>query len=184
MDITLILEWVVKIVFILLFMTGGFAYVTWLERKELARMQVRIGPNRAGYAGLLMPIADAVKLIFKEELIPDNADKLLFVIAPVITVIPSLIVTAVVPWGRSIDLFGRTVTLYLTDINVAVLYILSVTSISVYGITLAGWSSSNKYSMLGWFARNSSNDQLRAGFGTCHYGPGYDGALNEPGEYC
>ncbi len=149
MDAGLIIEWIAKAVFLVLFMTAGFAYTTLLERKVLARMQVRVGPNRAGPGGFLQPMADGVKLIFKEELIPAMADKLIFIIAPIITMIPALIITAVVPWGPTVDLFGRQVPLYVADINVGVLYIMAVTSISVYGITLAGWSSNNKYATLG-----------------------------------
>ncbi|MEA4909932.1 MAG: NADH-quinone oxidoreductase subunit NuoH [Chloroflexi bacterium] len=149
MDAALIWEWIIKSIFIILFMTAGFAYTTLYERKVLARIQIRLGPNRAGPQGLLQPIADAVKLIFKEELTPASADKLIFFLAPIITVIPSLIVTAVIPWGAQVVLFGRTITLSLSDVNVGVLYIMAVTSISVYGITLAGWSSNNKYAMLG-----------------------------------
>ncbi|NPV55210.1 MAG: NADH-quinone oxidoreductase subunit NuoH [Anaerolineae bacterium] len=149
MDLGMIIEWSVKALVIILTLTAGFAYTTLYERKLLARMQVRIGPNRAGPAGLLQPIADAVKLIFKEELIPAKADRFIFILAPIITVIPALIITAVVPWGRSITLFGREIPLYLADVNVGVLYIMAITSISVYGITLAGWSSNNKYATLG-----------------------------------
>jgi NADH-quinone oxidoreductase subunit H len=150
MEIGLILEWVVKSLIIILAMTGGFAYLTWMERKVLARMQVRYGPNRAGPFGLLQPVADGIKLIFKEELIPGKADKLMFVLAPVITVIPALIITAVVPWGDySFSIGNQQISLYLADVNIGILYILAVTSISVYGITLAGWASNNKYATMG-----------------------------------
>jgi len=149
MDAALIWEWIIKSVIVLLVMTLGFAYVTWYERKVLAHMQARIGPNRAGLFGLLQPIADAVKLIFKEELVPEKADKVIFVLAPIITVIPALIITAVVPWGPTVTIGGRQVALSVANINLGVLYILTVTSISVYGITLAGWSSNNKYATLG-----------------------------------
>jgi NADH-quinone oxidoreductase subunit H len=149
MSAALIWEWVIKSIIIILFMTGGFAYTTLYERKVLARMQVRIGPNRAGPMGILQPIADGIKLIFKEELVPASADKLIFVLAPIITVIPALIITAVIPWGPPVSIGGHTFNLYLTDLNVGVLYIMAVTSISVYGITLAGWSSNNKYASLG-----------------------------------
>jgi NADH-quinone oxidoreductase subunit H len=149
MDAGLIWEWVIKAVIILLTMTAGFAYVTLYERRLIAKFQVRVGPNRAGPAGLLQPVADGVKLIFKEELIPEKADKIIFILAPVLTVIPALIITGVVPWGETIRLFGRDISLHLADLNVGVLYLMAVTSISVYGITLAGWSSNNKYATLG-----------------------------------
>jgi len=149
MDSASIIEWVIKSLIIILGLTAGFAYVTYFERRILARIQVRIGPNRAGPFGLLQPIADAVKLIFKEELIPAKADKVIFILAPVITVFPALVITAVIPWGTSIHLFGRVIELNLVDINVGALYIMAIASISVYGISLAGWSSNNKYAMLG-----------------------------------
>lgn len=149
MDWSNVLEWVIKALVICLGMTLGFAYTTLYERKVLARMQVRVGPNRAGPAGLLQPIADAIKLIFKEELVPAKADKIIFLAAPIITVIPALIITAVVPWGPPVLMFGREVQLAMADINVGVLYLMAVTSISVYGIALAGWSSNNKYATLG-----------------------------------
>jgi NADH-quinone oxidoreductase subunit H len=171
MDLGSIVEWVVKSLIILLGMTGGFAYVTLYERKVLARMQARIGPNRAGPLGFLQPIADAVKLIFKEELIPARADKLIFIVAPIITVMPALVVTAVVPWGGDVTLFGRTIHLYLADINVAVLYILSVTSVSVYGITLAGWSSNNKYATLGGLRSTAQMISYELALGLAFIGP-------------
>jgi NADH-quinone oxidoreductase subunit H len=149
MTVGVIIEYIIKSGIILLGMTLGFAYVTYYERKALARMQSRIGPNRAGPWGIIQPIADGVKLIFKEELVPAKADKLLFLLAPVITVIPALIITAVVPWGRQINLFGREINLYLADVNVGILYLGAVASIAVYGIVLAGWSSNNKYALLG-----------------------------------
>ena len=145
----LYIEYVIKSGIILIGMTLGFAYVTYYERKALARMQSRIGPNRAGPWGIIQPMADAVKLIFKQEMVPAKADKLLFLLAPVITVIPALIITAVVPWGRSITLFGRQINLYLADVNVGILYLGAVASIAVYGIVMAGWSSNNKYAMMG-----------------------------------
>jgi len=148
-DFGLIIEWVVKGGLLTFFLVTGFAYTTFYERRLAAKIQVRIGPNRAGPGGFLQPLADGIKLFFKEELIPEQADKVIFVLAPVITVIPALVVMAVIPWGKTIQLFGREIFLGIADINVGVLYILSVASIAVYGITLAGWSSNNKYAMMG-----------------------------------
>jgi NADH-quinone oxidoreductase subunit H len=171
MTIWLVIEWFVKSLIIILGMTLGFAYVTLFERKVLARMQVRIGPNRAGPGGILQPIADALKLIMKEEITPLNADKLLFTLAPVITVIPALIITGVVPWGPPITLFGKEFSLGLTDINIGALYILTVTSISIYGITLAGWSSNNKYATLGGLRATAQMISYELALGLSFLGP-------------
>jgi NADH-quinone oxidoreductase subunit H len=149
MDWALILEWVIKSFILVMVLLTGFAYLTWYERKVLSRMQVRYGPNRAGKFGLLQPIADAVKLIFKEELIPHEAEKILFIVAPIVTVVPAVIITATVPWGPSFEAFGRTINLYIANVDVGVLYVTAIASIAVYGIVLAGWSSNNKYAMLG-----------------------------------
>ena len=148
-DWTLWVEWLVKSLVVIFGLLTGFAYLTYYERRGLARIQTRIGPNRAGPQGLLQPIADAVKLIFKEELVPAKADKVLFFWAPVITMVPSIIIAAVIPWGPAIEMFGRMVKLSVAEINVGVLYLMSIASIAVYGIVLAGWSSNNKYAMLG-----------------------------------
>jgi NADH-quinone oxidoreductase subunit H len=149
MDWILALEWFIKSLVLVLVLLGGFAYLTWYERKVLSRMQVRIGPNRAGIFGLLQPIADAVKLIFKEEFTPDAAEKILFFVAPIVTVVPAVIITATVPWGPSFQLFGRTINLYIANIDVGILYVTAIASIAVYGIVLAGWASNNKYAMMG-----------------------------------
>ncbi|HET7144224.1 MAG TPA: NADH-quinone oxidoreductase subunit NuoH [Anaerolineales bacterium] len=149
MDWTFWVEWVIKGFVLCLVLLTGFAYLTLYERRALARIQVRVGPNRAGPQGLLQPIADAVKLIFKEEFTPRRVYKVVFILAPVLTVVPSLILAAVIPLGTSFNLFGREITLYVANVNVGVLYIMSIASIAVYGIVLAGWSSNNKYAMLG-----------------------------------
>jgi NADH-quinone oxidoreductase subunit H len=149
-DWTLWLEWLIKALFVIFALLTGFAYLTWYERRALARIQSRIGPNRAGPQGLLQPIADAVKLIFKEELVPAKADRILFFWAPVITMVPSIILAATIPFGpQNVPLFGREISMAVADINVGVLYLMSIASIAVYGIVLAGWSSNNKYAMLG-----------------------------------
>ncbi len=150
MSLALLLEWAIKSVVIILIILGGFAYLTLFERRVLARIQTRIGPNRAGPWGLLQPVADGIKLIFNEELIPAQADKVLFLLAPVITVVPALIILAVIPLGPEVTLFGRNYYLGLaSNINVGVLYILAVASIAVYGIVIAGWASGNKYALMG-----------------------------------
>lgn len=172
MSLALLIEWVVKSVVIILIILGGFAYLTLLERRALARIQVRIGPNRAGPWGLLQPIADAIKLIFKEELIPGDADKLLFILAPVITVIPALIILAVVPLGPDATLFGNTYRLGLaSNVNVGVLYILAVASIAVYGIVIAGWSSGNKYALMGGIRSSAQMISYELSLGLAIIGP-------------
>ncbi len=125
------------------------AYLIWVERKVMAHMQIRLGPMRVGWHGLLQPIADGIKLIFKEDLIPANASKIIFVMAPVISVVPALITFAVIPFGDTISIMGVTLDMVITDINIGILFILAVTSVGVYGILLGGWSSNNKYSLLG-----------------------------------
>lgn len=170
-DAALIWEWIIKSLILIIFLTVGFMYVTVYERRFLARIQSRIGPNRAGPFGLLQPAADGLKLIFKEELIPANADKFIFVLAPIITVIPALIVLAVIPWGEAMMIFGRQVNLFISDVNVAVVYIMAVTSISVYGITLAGWSSNNKYALLGGLRATAQMISYELALGLSFMGP-------------
>lgn len=170
-DWTLILEWFIKAAISCLVLVTGFAYMTFAERKVAALLQTRIGPNRAGPGGWLQPAADGIKLIFKEELIPAGADKVIFILAPIITVIPALIILAVVPWGPTVTLFGRKILLGITDLNVGILYILSVASISVYGIVLAGWSSNNKYAMLGGLRSTAQMVSYELSLGLAVVGP-------------
>ncbi|MCJ7534212.1 MAG: NADH-quinone oxidoreductase subunit NuoH [Anaerolineales bacterium] len=171
MDYLLIFEWIIKAVVILLFCVTGFAYLTFYERRALARMQIRIGPNRAGPSGWLQPVADGIKLIFKEEVIPARAYKVLFILAPMITVFPALVILAVIPWGTAITIFGRTIPLYLTNINVGVLYLVAIASISVYGIVLAGWSSNNKYAMMGGMRSSAQMISYELALGLALIGP-------------
>lgn len=125
------------------------AYLIWVERKVMAHMQLRLGPMRVGWHGLLQPIADGLKLIFKEDIIPSQASKVIFVLAPVIATVPALMSIAVVPFGDTISIMGLSIDMVITDVNIGILYILAVTSVGVYGIMLGGWSSNNKYSLLG-----------------------------------
>jgi len=149
MDWTTWLEWAIKSLVLIFTLLIGFGYLTYYERRFLALLQSRLGPNRAGPQGLMQWMADAVKLIFKEELIPAKAYKLVFILAPILTMVPSIVIAAVIPWGPGVNLFGHTYDQVVANINVGVLYLMSIASIAVYGIVLAGWSSNNKYAMMG-----------------------------------
>jgi NADH-quinone oxidoreductase subunit H len=137
-----------KIVIVLNATLVGVTYMVLLERKVIAWAQSRLGPMRVGPHGILQPIADAVKLMLKEDITPTRADKWVFTAAPIISMVPALIVYAVIPFGPEVSLFGRQVTLYITDINVGLLYIVSVASVGVYGIILAGYASNSKFPLL------------------------------------
>ncbi len=125
------------------------AYLIWVERKVMAHMQVRLGPMRVGWHGLLQPIADGLKLITKEDIVPANASKILFILSPAIAMIPALLSIAVIPFGDTINIMGVSIDMVITDVNIGILFILAVSSVGVYGILLGGWSSNNKYSLLG-----------------------------------
>jgi NADH-quinone oxidoreductase subunit H len=125
------------------------AYLVWAERKLLGRLQVRLGPNRAGIFGLLQPIADALKMIGKEDIIPAAADRLIFLIAPVVVAMTAMLMFAVVPFGAPVTLWGRQIPLVISDLNVGVLFVFALASISVYGVALGGWASNSKFALLG-----------------------------------
>jgi len=125
------------------------AYLVWAERKLLGRFQVRLGPNRAGIFGLLQPIADAVKMVAKEDIVPDQADRMLFLLAPAVVTATALLMFAVVPFGPDLTLMGRTVPMVVSDINVGLLFVFAMSSLGVYGVALGGWASNSKYSLLG-----------------------------------
>jgi len=124
-------------------------YSTYAERKVAAFMQDRIGPDRAGPAGILQPLADGVKMFMKEEIIPDVSNKWLFIIGPSLAMLTALMTSAVIPWGSGLTIAGHWVSLQVTDVNIGILYIFGVVSIGVYGIMIGGWASNNKYSLLG-----------------------------------
>jgi NADH:ubiquinone oxidoreductase subunit 1 (chain H) len=144
-----IIEPLVKIVFIFLINLTSVAYLVLVERRVSAFIQNRIGPNRVGPAGLLQPVADIVKLFLKEDIVPKAANKFVHSLAPLISLVVAMTTFAVIPFGNSIHLFGRDIKLMIADVNVGILYILALSSLGVYGITLSGWSSNNKYSLLG-----------------------------------
>jgi NADH-quinone oxidoreductase subunit H len=152
----MLLEWgfgfiflIVKLSFVLIILLTFAAYLVWVERKLLGRMQVRYGPNRAGRYGLLQPMVDVIKLITKEDTVPEGASKVIFLLAPGVVAFMTLLIFAVVPFGRDITLWGRPVPLVITDLNIGLLFVLALSSISVYGIALGGWASNSKYSLLG-----------------------------------
>ncbi len=140
---------IVKLTMVLLFVLFVAAYLVWVERKFLARLQIRYGPNRAGTFGLLQPLADIVKLITKEDTVPNGADKAFFLIAPAIVATTAFLMFSVVPFGGDITLWGRKIPLVVTDLNIGVLFVFAMSSLSVYGVALGGWASNSKYALLG-----------------------------------
>jgi NADH-quinone oxidoreductase subunit H len=139
----------IKIVLVLLVILTLVANLVYMERRISAFIQNRIGPNRVGPFGLLQSPADVLKLFIKEDIVPTNANRAVHTLAPIISITVALVTFAVVPFGDTLTVFGHHVKLMIADVNVGVLYILALTSMGVYGVTLSGWSSNNKYSLLG-----------------------------------
>jgi NADH-quinone oxidoreductase subunit H len=123
-------------------------YATYAERKIAAVIQDRRGPNRAGPFGILQPLADGMKLFFKEEIIPNSSNKMLFILGPSLAMLTAMMTCAVIPWGNKLELFGRSIPLQIADINIGILYIFGVVSLGIYGIMIGGWASNNKFSLL------------------------------------
>ena len=140
---------IIKVLAIFLFLLLGTLFTIWAERRVLGRMQQRPGPNRAGPFGLLQSLADGIKLALKEDIVPRGVDKFLFVIAPALSVIPAFISFAIIPFGPMVSIAGVQTPLQLADLPVAVLLVLAMSSLGVYGIVLAGWSASSPYALLG-----------------------------------
>jgi NADH-quinone oxidoreductase subunit H len=138
-----------KIAILLMAILTAVAYLVLLERKVQAWVQVRLGPMRVGPHGVLQPVADVVKLLIKEDITPSRVDRWVFTLAPIIVLVCAFWVFAVIPFGPTVRMFGREVSLQLTDLNVGLLYIVSIASLGIYGTILAGWSSNSKYPLLG-----------------------------------
>ncbi|MBU8933004.1 MAG: NADH-quinone oxidoreductase subunit NuoH [candidate division Zixibacteria bacterium] len=138
-----------KVIVVVVAVLTGCAYSTYLERKVLGRLQHRIGPLYAGPHGILQPVADGLKLIFKEDLVPDKVERITYAMAPLLAFVPAMLVFAVVPFSSDFELFGRPITGIVSDLNIGVLWVFAVTSLGVYGLVLAGWSSGSKYSLMG-----------------------------------
>lgn len=151
-DWIFIIEKIILVLVIILTSFGVAAYATWGERKVAAIMQDRLGPNRAGFMGLLQPLADGGKLFFKEEIVPDRSTRTIFILGPALFMVTALMTSAVIPWGPdfTMNIGGaeRVIALQVADINIGILFIFGVVSIGVYGVMLGGWSSNNKFSLL------------------------------------
>jgi NADH-quinone oxidoreductase subunit H len=156
----------IKIVVVEIVLLTGVAYSVYAERRISAFIQNRIGPNRVGPAGLLQPVVDVVKLLFKEDVVPENANKFIHSLAPGISLFVALSTFAVIPFGDKIVLFDREIKLQIADVNIGILYILALLSLGVYGITLSGWASNNKYSLLGGLRSSAQMISYELAMGT------------------
>jgi NADH-quinone oxidoreductase subunit H len=156
---------VIKSLIVLVVLLTAVAYTVWLERKVVGHIQNRWGPTRVGPFGLLQPMADGVKLLFKEDLTPPHVYKPLFIAAPLMAVTFALTSIAVIPFGNSITIAGVNIPLQITDVNIGLLLILGVTSLGVYGVALAGWSSNSKYSLLGGLRAGAQMVSYEIGLG-------------------
>ncbi len=157
MEIAFVLEKFVFITVIFALSLVVAMYSTLAERKIAAFLQDRVGPNRAGPGGMFQPLADGVKMFLKEEIIPTQSNKFLFIAGPSLAILTACIGSAVIPWGQDMVLFGRTIALQATDINVGILYIFGVVSLGVYGVMIGGWASNNKFSLMGAIRAASQN---------------------------
>jgi NADH-quinone oxidoreductase subunit H len=147
-DMAFIIEKLIMIAIVVFASLGIALYTTFGERKVAAILQDRPGPNRAGPFGLLQPLADGLKLIMKEEIIPNASSKWLFILGPGLAMTASLMTCAVIPWGSAVEVFGRKVELQIADVNIGILYVFAVVSMGVYGIMIGGWASNNKFSLM------------------------------------
>ena len=148
-DLGLVIEKLILIVVVISASLVIAMYTTFAERKVAAILQDRRGPNRAGPFGLLQPLADGLKLFFKEEIIPNFSNKFLFILGPALAMLTAMMTSAIIPWGDKVELFGREISLQITDVNVGILYVFGVVSLGVYGIMIGSWASNNKFSLMG-----------------------------------
>ncbi len=140
---------IIKVGIVLMVLLLAAAYLVWVERKLLGRIQVRYGPNRAGKFGLLQPLADLIKLVTKEDTVPGGADKMIFLFAPAVVATTAMLIFAVIPFGNGLMLWGQAIPMVIADLNVALLLAVALSSLGVYGVALGGWASNSKYSLLG-----------------------------------
>ena len=162
------LDWlllVIRVVVVFFVLLIAVMLYIWMERKVIADMQTRMGPMRAGPRGILITLADGIKLFFKEGITPTNADRGVYQLAPVLAMFPGFLAFATIPFGTGVTLFGRAVPFQLTDLNIGILWILAMTSIGVYGVVLAGWSSGSNYPLLGSVRSSAQMVSYEVGMG-------------------
>lgn len=167
MEISEVIEKLVLILVLFAVTLGIAAYSTYFERKVAAWFQDRIGPDRAGPFGILQPLADGGKLFFKEDFIPDQAEKWLFILGPGIAMFTALMTGSVIPWSTDVSMFGRDIALQVADVNIGILFIMGFLSIGVYGIMIGGWASNNKYSLYGAIRASSQMISYELAMGIC-----------------
>ncbi|HEX2089020.1 MAG TPA: NADH-quinone oxidoreductase subunit NuoH [Actinomycetota bacterium] len=156
---------IARVIVIFALMLISVLLLIWIERKVIADMQVRIGPNRAGPAGVFITLADGIKLFFKEGITPVTADRPVFLLAPVASMVPAMLGFAVIPFGPGVELFGRRVPFQISDLNVGILWILAMASLAVYGVVLAGWASGSNYPLLGSIRSSAQMISYEVGMG-------------------
>ena len=162
------LDWILLLARVVVVFLGLLVVVMltiWVERKVVADMQTRLGPRRAGPFGILITLADGIKLFFKEGITPTQADRPVYALAPIVSFIPAVLAFAVIPFGTGVELFGRRVPFQLADLNIGILWILAMASLAVYGVVLAGWSSGSNYPLLGAVRSSAQMISYEVGMG-------------------